>query len=161
MSDTILNIISALTELNENDPPCKKTLQKIVYLIEEKGSDLGYTYGIHFYGPYSSDLDYDIQKLSAERQIDIEYQEYGHKLRIANPPGEGIKDKTAQYVIKVFGKQTASDLELLATTLFVARELNRIDKAAITDGVRKIKGAKYSEPQIDYAIDTLRAQNYF
>ena len=55
----IVNIVNRITK--ENAPPCKKTLQKIVFLIQAKQIDLGCDYGIHFYGPYSADLDFAVR----------------------------------------------------------------------------------------------------
>lgn len=41
----IVKVISRITK--NNGAPCKKTLQKIVFLIEAKHVDLGCDYGIH------------------------------------------------------------------------------------------------------------------
>ena len=37
----------------QNQAPGKKMVQKLIYLIERKGVDLGLNYSIHFYRPYS------------------------------------------------------------------------------------------------------------
>lgn len=158
--DKVLDIVEKLTVKNEE--PCKKTLQKIVYLIEEKGENLGFEYGIHFYGPYSAGLDYAIQNLSAEGQLRIEYQQYGHRLSTPWPPEEepnsnSIIDQT----INVFGKKKPSELELIATVLFVQRETYSTDASELIRGVQKIKGEKYSESDILIAIEDLHKNNYF
>lgn len=45
-SKAIVNIVGRIT--NSGSAPCKKTLQKIVFLIEAKHIELGCDYGIHF-----------------------------------------------------------------------------------------------------------------
>ena len=57
-----------ITEIN--GAPCKKTLQKIVFLIEAKHVNIGCDYGIHFYGPYSAD-----PEPPEEEQPDIDWRE--------------------------------------------------------------------------------------
>ena len=49
------NVAYIIKRINEEwgKKPGKKILQKMVFLIEEKGIDLGYEYGLHFYGPYN------------------------------------------------------------------------------------------------------------
>lgn len=49
----------------------KKTLQKLVYLIEKQGVNLDYDFSIHYYGPYSSELNYAIYSLQMQGIIDI------------------------------------------------------------------------------------------
>ena len=63
-NSAIVNIIESITK--KNGAPCKKTLQKMVYLIEKKGVSIGCDYGIHFYGPYSSDLDFAVREMCDE-----------------------------------------------------------------------------------------------
>ena len=47
----------------------KKKFQKLVYLIETVGHiDLGYSYQIHLYGPFSKALDDDLRELSSIKQ---------------------------------------------------------------------------------------------
>ena len=58
--ETVVSVVNELMEVSKK-APCKKTLQKIVYLIEEAGGPKKFDYTIHFYGPYSADLDFEIQ----------------------------------------------------------------------------------------------------
>lgn len=157
----VANVIDKLTQLNSNNYPCKKTVQKMVYLIEEAGEDLGFEYSIHFYGPYSAELDYEIQELSARGILEIKYTKHGHLLSVPQS-STGIRTgETAKRIINAFGRETPSSLELLATTLFVQRETHADEKEPIISGVKKIKGSKYSEQRINEAISNLRQNNFF
>ena len=161
---TVSGVVQALENLNGRKP-CKKTLQKIFYLIEEAGDKIGFDYTIHFYGPYSADLDYEIQNLIGQGTLTIEYTKYGHFISAANKD-EGNQpelDEVQKSVIENFGTMTASELELLATALFVQRNTehaNADETDNIVFGVKRIKGTKYSDTQIKDAIKKL-AVNYF
>lgn len=153
----IVNIVQKLTDTK--GAPCKKTLQKIVFLIEAKHIDLGCDYGIHFYGPYSSDLDFAVREMNDEGILNIEYTAMEHKVSVADDLRiEDYNNKTVDEIIKTFGKCSPSKLELIATTLYVYLQLN--DTAQIKEEVIKIKGSKYSEQQIDEAIELLKKTDY-
>lgn len=158
----ILGVVSALKNLNGKDP-CKKTIQKIFYLIEEAGDWVGFDYTIHFYGPYSADLDYEIQDMIGQGVLSIEYTQYGHLISTTNK-NAGEQPELAELqrnVIAHFGGKPASELELLATALFVQRNTENAKADEIVFGVKRIKGTKYSDAQIESAIKELRAADYF
>lgn len=157
-NNAIINIVKKLTEIN--GPPCKKTLQKIVFLIEAKKNDLGFDYGIHFYGPYSSDLDFAVRQLNEEGFLNIEYTPMGHKISVANVDNinELSDDDEINEVISNFAKQTPRELELLATALYVFLQVN--DNEKILPAVKKLKGSKYSDQQIETAISRLKSTGY-
>lgn len=156
----IVSIVDKLTK--RNGAPCKKTLQKIVYLIEEKDVDLGCNYGIHFYGPYSSDLDFAVRELSADGVLKIKYSDTEHKISVVDASayesdsidGAEIIDS----IIEEFGSETASELELIATSLYVYLQIK--DPNKIRDDVMKIKGTKYTAEKIDAAIKRLEKAGY-
>lgn len=157
----VLGVISQLARMNGDSSPCKKTVQKIVYLIEEAGENLGYDYGIHFYGPYSAELDYELQDLNAQGILKIDYTEHGHLLS-APKASENIElESTSERIIQSYGTESPSQLELLATTLFVERETRTKDKKSVISGVKKIKGSKYNDGQIENAILNLQQNGYF
>lgn len=156
----IIDIVNEL-ELVSGVHPCKKSLQKIVYLIEETGEQLGYSYTIHFYGPYSADLDYDIQKESLHGNLIIDYTDYGHLLSAPKDKAASRLSTRAMNVIRNFGQKSPSELELLATTLFVQRKVSSSAPEEILPTVKKIKGAKYSDPQINNAVQALHEYKYF
>lgn len=166
--ENIITVIKELTCLRKSNAqypndkyPCKKTLQKIIYLIQQAGDDLGFEYSIHFYGPYSADLDYQIHDMNAQGMLNIQYTNYGHLLSVPDDFHSGRLTEKADRVIHIFGSKTPSDLELLATTLFVQRETSIKDKESIINGVIKIKGSKYSKKEIEDAIQILQNNDYF
>lgn len=156
-NEAIVKVISRITK--NNGAPCKKALQKIVFLIEAKHVDLGCDYGIHFYGPYSADLDFAVRELNDEGILKIDYTPMEHLISVVdNPFRDDNINPIANEVIDEFAKETPSELELIATALYVylqVRDINRI-KA----GVIKIKGSKYSEVRIDSAIERLKTTGY-
>ncbi|WP_191435234.1 hypothetical protein [Flavonifractor sp. An112] len=158
----ILDIVRSL-ERTAGKAPCKKTLQKIVYLLEEAGVGPEFNYTIHFYGPYSADLDYEVQSLASQGMLNINYTDYGHLISV-NDEGEkegSILSRNGKEIVSNFGIETPSKLELIATTLFVQRAKKSTDADQILPGVKKIKGSKYSDREIRDAIDELHSQNYF
>jgi uncharacterized protein YwgA len=160
-NNRVLSIVQKIHDVG-GKPPGKKVLQKLIYLIEEAGDDLGFEYGIHFYGPYSADLDYAVKYLYSYGLLDIETTPTEHKISL---PGNNGKlpplSDTANRIIGRFGSKTPSDLELLATTLYVQRAISTTDTDNILRGVQKIKGAKYPVDKISDAVTTLQAEQFF
>lgn len=153
----IVNIINQITE--KGSVPCKKKLQKIVFLIEAKQIDLGCDYGIHFYGPYSADLDFAVRELSDEGVLKINYTPMEHLISVTDASvGEAYNNATMDEVIDEFSKDSPNELELVATTLYVYKQIEDVSK--VKSGVIKIKGNKYSEKRIDAAIDRLIKTGY-
>lgn len=155
--DAIVAIIKMITE--KKGAPCKKTLQKMVYLIEAKGIDLGCDYGIHFYGPYSADLDYIVRSLDSEGILSISYSETEHNISVINDDEcKDYHDDMVNHIIDVFASETPSSLELLATALYIYKQNKNENK--IEEGVKKIKGSKYSSSQIQKAVNLLKKEQY-
>lgn len=154
----LLDVISEITFADKN--LCKKKLQKIIYLIEQKYVDLGFEYKIHFYGPYSEDLDYTICQLKTENKLKITYTNKGHIISIDSKRKVELDDNSLN-VIKEFGRKAPSELELLTTALYVQRNIDNADDEKIIFNVRKIKGNKYSDTKIKDAIKLLKDTNYF
>lgn len=154
--EAIVSIISKISKIN--DAPCKKTLQKIVFLIEAKHEDLGCDYGIHFYGPYSSDLDFAVRELCDEGTLEIEYTPSEHKISVKSESTIDHHSPVIDEVVDEFAKDTASELELLATALYVY--LKDKDVSKIKPDVIKIKGEKYNGSRIDQAIARLKKTGF-
>lgn len=156
-NNAIVTIIDKITKTH--GAPCKKTLQKMVFLIEAKKVDLGCDYGIHFYGPYSADLDFAVRELCDEGVLKIDYTPMDHLISVADSSLVGdYSDNTVDQVIASFGHESPGELELIATALYVYLCLN--DKEKIKAGIKKIKGSKYSDSRIDAAITKLIHNGY-
>lgn len=153
-------LLSIIQKIQSNGKPCKKTVQKMVYLIEEAGEDLGYEYGIHFYGPYSPDLDYSIQKLYNYGDLDVEITPYGHYISVISKITEKLS-KIMNKVIDNFGSKNPSELELITTTLYVQKKLESVTEPDVLEGVKRIKGSKYSDEEICQAMSELKNSGCF
>lgn len=156
-NEAIVSVISKLSAIKR--APCKKTLQKIVFLIEAKNVDLGCDYGIHFYGPYSADLDFAVRELCDDGVLEIKYTSMEHRISVVdNSVASRYNNQIVNDVLDEFGKDTPSNLELLATALYVYLQVR--DASKVKNGVVKIKGTKYTERQIDTAVARLRRTGY-
>ena len=154
----IIERICAITEKN----PCKKELQKIAFLIEASGLDLGYSHGLHFYGPYSSILDSCTMTLYAEGVVKIHYSGYSHLLSVDNEKFLENNNMTEEHrtqideIIDRFKDYSPSDLELLTTAIYAYDHLENKSMESVIAGVKKIKGAKYSDSKIRGELENLR-----
>ncbi len=164
ISDNVAYIIKRINDIWREEPG-KKTLQKLVFLIEQKGIHLGYEYGLHFYGPYSGALDEDTAFLSADGVIEFNYFGCSHLMSIneenftVEPDGlSDIQREVIDQLIIYFQGQSPSDLELLTTAIYAYDHLEDKSKDNIISGVQKIKGPKYSREQI---LDSLENFSYF
>ena len=121
MENNIAYIIEKINSIS-GQAPVKKTLQKMVYLLEEKGVDLGCEYVLHFYGPYCASLDSETARLSSEGIIDFDYSGYGHKMKVnqdadVEPLLTEQQVKLVDEVIERYKNKSPSDLELLTTAI--------------------------------------------
>ena len=146
-------------------------MQKLVYLIEKKGVDLGYDFSIHYYGPYSSALDDSIHAMQLQGIVEIIHDGMNHRICltdlsdiIENDTFSPADEQIIQSVLEAFGSMTAFELELITTTDFVARELcktlGNCTNDDIIEGVKKIKGDKFSYEKIKQAILLLKENGY-
>ena len=165
ISDNAAYIIKRIKDIT-GKPPGKKTLQKLVFLIEQKGINLDYDYGLHFYGPYSRILDNTTTYLSADGVIDFDYSGYSHTMSIDedkfNVEPKGLSEEQLEEIdelIERFQGQSPSELELLTTAIYAYNNLKDKSKESIINGVQKIKGQKYSVEQIQCSLEKFKYFN--
>lgn len=171
---SVVNLLPIIQKISEYQYPGKKMLQKIVYLVQRRGIDLGFKYGIHYYGPYSSELDYATHSLAMLGAIEIipdGMTQRIHTTKIAGTLLEEYQGKLLNNhqieaingIIEQFTGLSAFELEVLTTTDFVANDLRqsgkKYDDAAILTGVKTIKGDKFSDEQIRNAMAELEKMN--
>ncbi|NMA84092.1 MAG: hypothetical protein GX962_09540 [Epulopiscium sp.] len=165
IADNAAHIVKRINDI-WGKKPGKKTLQKLVYLIQQKGINLNYDYGIHFYGPYSEKLDHAITSMSADGVIEFDYSGRSHLMGIKTEAFE-VKPKELseeqQHVIDdlitQFEGYSPSDLELLTTAIYAYEHLDDKSRASIINGVKKIKGSKYSQEQIEQSLQNFEYFN--
>ena len=158
MKNNVAYIVNRISEITGN-PPVKKAFQKTVFLIEEKGVDLGFDYILHFYGPYCLELDRETSILNTDGVIYFDYSGYGHKMSISNEY-KNVESKslapeqiqTIQEVISRYKDKTPSDLELLTTAIYAYDHTGAKTRDAVIENVKKIKGRKYNDNEIAGAL---------
>lgn len=173
--DNIGRLIPIIQIISECNIPGKKTLQKLIYLIQKKGLDLGFDYSIHHYGPYSSELDYAVHRLEMIGAVEIIPKGMTHRIYttdLSEVLAEEYMDtrlsdneiKIINHIVKEFAEFSAFELEIITTTDYIAGEIYKTgavcDNDSIIRGVRTIKGDKFSVEKINQAINQLKEKGF-
>lgn len=162
-------VYEVLQEICKRIVPGKKVVQKLIYLIERKDVQLGLDYSIHFYGPYSSDLNQTLHDLESQNLIQIDTSKQTHYIKaIGDCDVKGYlseeESEIVDEVLATFSKKSPGQLELLTTADFVYQDLvNRgvtPSDQKLIDGVKKIKGGKFTEKSIESSIRCLKETGY-
>jgi hypothetical protein len=131
----------------------RTALMKLCFFLQEaRGVPLGYNFSLYSYGPFDSDVLSDLGtavRLNVLRESSVYYSSgMGYEYR----PGSDIKsiralatnflmknETSIRWVVDTFGNKTAGELELLSTTLYVAKYENPKDLDDLVDRVELIK----------------------
>jgi uncharacterized protein YwgA len=128
-------------------------LQKTVYLIQQLGVPLGYSYSWYIRGPYSRDLTADAFAESGSDLPDGWFLDERQKstLAAAKPFIDTIKSQP----------DAARELEKLASVLFVikTRQANPDDTDSITSRMTAA-GKDFSREEVNDAVRVLRSQKF-
>ncbi|MDO8554679.1 MAG: hypothetical protein Q7S22_07770 [Candidatus Micrarchaeota archaeon] len=124
----------------------KLVIQKTACLLEMLGNDLGYSFSLYVRGPYSPGLTMDL---------------YAHRADVNKcvtdyVPKENEK-RQLNLISELSNNLEPSMLEIMATYMFLVKELNKDEKQAIKD-LKKLKSF-YSDGRI--AIGISRAKQLF
>lgn len=127
----------------------KTALQKMVYLLQEVyEANCGYTFTLYTYGPFSSDLQADLDSTSSLRGVSLIYTGLGYQISpgtrsesVLGHGGSFIGQLNTQLekVLDDFGGMTAKDLELRATIVYADRELGLESEDELVDSVQRLK----------------------
>lgn len=172
--DKVERLIPIIKKITRNQKPGKKILQKVVYLIQRKGVKLGFAFSIHYYGPYSSELDYAIHRLEMQGVLSIIPEGMTHQISLKEDADLSGREEIEVFseeqlqkideVIAKFAGKPAYDLEVITTTDYVAQQLKANGESwendNLIEGVRRIKGDKFSKEEIERAIAILQAEGY-
>lgn len=124
----ILELLGALGEISG-----RKKLQKIVYILNSQGHDISFDFRYHQYGPYSAELQSELNRLAAsglvsEQIINNTYcyaiSESGKNvLEFLEDRGLGASSKLVIPfdLLKLLSSCDAQLLELVATIIYVRR----------------------------------------
>ena len=168
------NTISYLLKRLEGKQIGKKSIQKLVYFLQEEfGVGLNYRYRMYHYGPYCSELSNDLDIMDMMEIINISPvmfspAMYGYSIKLGkygeeqasdmeqSPPSD--KDRFDK-LLNIFGGYSAKKLELYATMHMVERILRgREGQDSGKDSVMrevKILKPKYSDDEIENAYNDL------
>lgn len=164
MEEKVLFILSQICSINEK--PGKKLIQKLMYLVQEKGVDLGLDYRIYYYGPYSRILDQLLRYYELENYLDIDTSETTHTVKLRETvkcTGNGFsahEKEVVKQVLAEYAQRKPYDLELLTTTEFAANYIlnkDTCDEKAIVNKVKEIKGSKFTVKQIQASVKELKS----
>ena len=148
----------------------KTKLQKISYFLQESlGVELMYPFRIHYFGPYSDELDNTLALADSVGIIDIEPDLKGFGYHVTPSERETAwalnydfsKETDMEQVdtaINVLGKLEVSELELYATIHFIGKPETGRSKDQTLEIVKKIK-PRFLEARIDQAYDRLKESN--
>lgn len=157
----------AIRKLNEaNSWTGRIHIQKLIYLAQELlGLGAHYEFVLYQRGPYSFELDDDVRSLRSvgAAEIILRPAPYGPTYvttavgnRLVNyaPVNEAMADRLG-LLANVLGPRDGSELELLATTLYVMRE-GVTPNQRIVDRVRVLK-PRFDALQVEKALSEVRA----
>ena len=156
----------------------KTALQKLVFLLQEVYEiDCGYDFELYSYGPFDSQLlnDLDIVECWGYVSVDRVNDTLGGYKICPTDTSESIREKATTFLdeastqeaindlVSTYGNMKARDLELRATTVYVANNL-RIKKGyapkeKICGLVGQIK-PKFSAQEIEAAFEELRKKSH-
>lgn len=126
----------------------KIRMQKLVYFLQSIfGVPLGYDYKMHYYGPYSDELNDDLIAMQVGKNVEIGADPSGYGYHIIPGTQDVItkSDVLADYSRKIskclddFGRFSPSDLEILGTLHFVKYIAGVSDEKKIIEKTSMLK----------------------
>jgi uncharacterized protein YwgA len=151
----------------------KVQLQKTIYFLQEVFRvPMGYDYVMHYYGPYSFDLDDMLSGMQGKGVLSINYVLYpagyvGYDISLGKNAASSLKlpneytDKIDQ-VVDIFKPMDAQTIELWATIHFVrsilAEKERDFGKKAVVKEVGLLK-PKFGEQDIEKAYEEMQNKN--
>jgi hypothetical protein len=130
-------LLTALAErLRANGSWCGEThVQKATYFLQALlGLPTGYEFILYKHGPYSFDLSEELTALRADYLLTMDYRSPGYgpglvptptsaELRARYPVTLARYRRAIEFVARAFGVKGVTELEKLATALYVTREI--------------------------------------
>jgi uncharacterized protein YwgA len=154
----------------------KTALQKLIYLLQElQKVDVGYEFSLHNYGPFSAELQADLDLVESLRGVNVNASEYGWEI-VPGSKCEALRQKANEFlseqmetairnVIDEFGGYPTKKLELISTIIFADREFQRTDhsskvpRSKLVSLVHEIK-PHFSENKISEVITELENKGF-
>lgn len=158
-----IELINTICEILQ---PGKKTLQKLLYLVERKGINLGLNYKIHFFGPYSSNLDDYLHDFESTGLININTSSRTHSITVVDKSKiecvlEQKELEIAKAIIETFSKLKPLELEALTTIDYVANNIvKEANENKVIGKVKEIKGTKFNDAFLVEQYNLLKELNF-
>jgi uncharacterized protein len=151
-----ISIILSLIEKSPSKTLGRTAIVKLLYLLQEiKNIPLGYDFRLYTYGPFDSDILCDLEFAQSIRALKVKtvihssgysynFKEGNDAITIKEEMKEWLlKNQTdIKWVSEKFGGNTASDLELIATILYVDRELAQENKGSLESLAQRVREVK-------------------
>jgi hypothetical protein len=164
--------LALLTRLVEKAPAAvgRTALMKFVYFLSAvRKVPLNYSFSLYSYGPFDSDVleDIDYAARLGALHVDVEYNPlgYGYLIR-PDAQADTVKAFDANFVqeheadidwvINLFGRFNASELELASTIVYVKNEADAGGDEVVINRVHQIK-PHFSVARVSEKLNDLRA----
>ena len=112
--------ILALLKLSENLIDGRVKFQKLIYILKNNGVDFTEKYKYHYFGPFSFDLQLELEELVDQNVLKVEGSspyKYSFGENYTNEGVTQLEDK--KKLIEFLNKQDSSNLELIATIYYL------------------------------------------
>ncbi len=145
-------ILELLDQLKENGSWCGEThIQKAMFFLQEMAEvPTGFTYILYKHGPFSFDFRDELTSLRADGLLELTPQPYpyGPSLSVTRI-GESLKERFPRtleryqdkidFIAETLGDKGVTELERLATALYVIKELREENVRIISERIRELK----------------------
>lgn len=137
----------------------RKKVQKMIHLLESSGTDMPYKYEYHFYGPYSAELQDEVNRLVqqqflAETKEDGAYRytisDKGREFRQTLEVGGGYAFACDRELLQDMNQQSSQFLEMVSTYAFLIDSGYEPPAAREKAGELKEHLSKYMEEAIAF-----------
>ncbi|GIW90161.1 MAG: hypothetical protein KatS3mg109_0593 [Pirellulaceae bacterium] len=161
-------LIRLIEKLREQESWCGEThVQKAMYIWKEMlGVDVDFDFLLYKHGPFSFDLRDELTAMRADGLLKLKFQDPGYGPSIV--PGEAAEslkrrfpktlkryEHQIEFIAKKFGEKTVTELERLATALYVTKKLG--PQADVSTRAQRIHALKphVSFDQAERAVRTV------
>ncbi|MHB1036179.1 MAG: hypothetical protein ACYC35_18020 [Pirellulales bacterium] len=158
-------VIVRLVEQAPQEKLGRTAIVKLLYLLQEvKGVPLGYDFRLYTYGPFDSEVLNDLETAQSFQALQIKTvfypTGYGYDVR-SGSKAAAVKARVAEWLAsheselawagENFASRSASELEIIATIVYVAREFarrsNPCGRVDLARCVRELK-PRFSEDDV-------------
>lgn len=169
-AETLWQKVGAIINLVERSPQGalgRTAIVKLLYLLQEvRRVPLGYDFRLYTYGPFDSDVLNDLETAQSFQVLHVRTvlypSGYGYEVK-AGTKAETVKTRVAPWLASHesdlawaadnFAARSASELEIIATIVYVAREFAKQAKPyVLVDLARRVREVKPRFPE-QYILD--------